>query len=120
VGIATVVVASVLAYPFIEIVFSASYLPAAALVLPLALAQMVRGVTTVYNQYLAAHARGRELRNAAIVLTISNVVLNFALIPPFGAMGAAWASVLALVVNLVAHVVYYRQSLADTARVMPA
>ena len=112
VGIATALLAWGLAHPFVEIVFSPSYLPVAALVLPLALAQMVRGVTAVYNQYLGAHARGRELRNTAIVLTASNVILNFALIPPFGAMGAAWASFLALVLNLVAHVVYYRRSIA--------
>jgi O-antigen/teichoic acid export membrane protein len=38
------------------------------------------------------------------------VAFNFALIPSFGASGAAWASLLALVANLVAHVVFYRRS----------
>jgi O-antigen/teichoic acid export membrane protein len=116
IGIAAVLLAWGLARPFIEIVFSPRYLPAAALVLPLALAQMVRGVTTVYNNYLAAQAKGRELRNAAGVLTASNVILNFALIPPFGAMGAAWASFFALVLNLVAHIAYYRRSVSAGRR----
>jgi O-antigen/teichoic acid export membrane protein len=116
VGILAALVAWALAQSFVEIVFSASYLPAAALVMPLVLAQMVRGVTTVYNHFLAAQARGRELRNAAIVLTVSNVILNFALIPPFGAKGAAWASFFALVLNLLAHVFYYRRSIANAAR----
>ena len=51
-----------------------------------------------------------ELRNAGLVLTGSNIVFNFALIPPFGAQGAAWASLLALGVNFLAHVFFYRRS----------
>ena len=66
--------------------------------------------------YLSAHALGRALRNAGLVLTVSNVVFNFALIPPFGAAGAAWASVLALVANLAAHVVGYRRVAHGIAR----
>jgi O-antigen/teichoic acid export membrane protein len=43
------------------------------------------------------------------VLTLSNVAFNFALIPPYGAHGAAWASLLALLANLIAHVFFYRR-----------
>jgi O-antigen/teichoic acid export membrane protein len=109
VGCAAVVLAWGLAPPFLRLVFSPRYAAAGALVLPLALAQLVRGVTSVYNGFLAAHARGRELRNTSVVLTVTNVALNFALIPPFGAAGAAWASFLALTVNLVSYVLYYRR-----------
>lgn len=110
VGIPVAVAAWLLAEPFLRIVFSPAFAAASALVLPLALAQMIRGVTTVYNSFLSAHARGRELRNAAVVLTASNIVFNFALIPTFGASGAAWASFLALGCNYLAHVFYYRQT----------
>jgi O-antigen/teichoic acid export membrane protein len=103
------VVAVVLAGPFIRLVFSERYTPAVALVAPLVLAQGIRSITSIYNAFLAAQARGRELRNAAVVLTGSNVLLNFALIPPFGALGAAWASVVALTLNLWAHHVGYRR-----------
>jgi O-antigen/teichoic acid export membrane protein len=110
------VVAGILvAHPAVDAVFGPRYATAAGLVGPLVAAQAVRGVTTVYNQYLSAHGRGRELRNAALVLTGSNVVLNVALIPPFGAMGAAWASLLALIANFIAHVVVYRRSQASAA-----
>jgi O-antigen/teichoic acid export membrane protein len=105
-----------LAHSVIPLAFSNRYAPAIALVPPLALAQTVRGVTTVYNTFLSGHGSGRELRSAALVLTSSNLALNFALIPPFGAQGAAWASVGALVVNLAAHVLLYRRWLrAPTA-----
>ena len=102
--------AALAAGPLIALVFPPGYAPVAALVLPLVAAEAVRGVTSMYNAYLSAHGMGRELRNAALVLTGSNVALNVALIPPFGASGAAWASLLALVANLAAHVVAYRRS----------
>jgi O-antigen/teichoic acid export membrane protein len=115
VGSAAVVLTVALALPFLHIVFSSDYTAVYPLVLPLALAQLIRGVTTVYNSFLSAHGRGRELRNAACVLTISNIVLNFALIPTFGATGAAWASFVALVFNFLAHVFYYRQAVNATS-----
>jgi len=46
------------------------------------------------------------------VLALSNVAFNFALIPRFGAQGAAWASLLALGVNFLAHVYFYRRAYA--------
>src|SRR6266542_1520082 len=84
-------------------------LPGAGLLPPLALAASVRSVTSIYNGFLAAHGRGPELRNAALALTCSNLVLNVALIPPFGAVGAAWASLVALLCNLAAHMASYRR-----------
>lgn len=110
IGLAGALGATILVRPFVHLVLSDRYLPVAALVLPLALASAVRGVTTLFNSFLTAHARGKELRNAAVVLTVSNVALNFALIPPFGAMGAAWASLVALIANLIVHVISYQRT----------
>jgi O-antigen/teichoic acid export membrane protein len=108
-GLALALAAWLASRTFIEAVFREQYVDAAALVLPLALARAVGGVTSLYNFFLAGHGRGKDLRNASLVLACSNLVLNFALIPPFGAMGAALASLLALIANLVAHVVLYRR-----------
>jgi O-antigen/teichoic acid export membrane protein len=112
VGAVCAVTAWLLADPVIRLFFSDRYVAAAALVLPLALGEFVRGVTTLFNNFLSAHRRGREMRDAGLILTASNLVFNFALIPPFGASGAAWASLLALTVNLVGYVVFYRRSFA--------
>jgi O-antigen/teichoic acid export membrane protein len=109
-GAAFALGAVLLAEPAIRIVFSAQYSAAAGLMPALALAQVVRGVTAVYNTFLSAHGDGVALRNAGLVLAASNVAFNFALIPPYGAHGAAWASLLALVANLIAHVLFYRRS----------
>jgi O-antigen/teichoic acid export membrane protein len=115
IGSLSALLATLLAEPFIRLAFSQRYAPAAALVLPLALAQAVRGIAGIYNTFLSSHGRGRQLRNAGFVLTASNLIFNFALIPPFGAVGAAWASLAALIVNLAAYVVFYRRSLREAA-----
>jgi O-antigen/teichoic acid export membrane protein len=107
VGAVTALVAWLLAEPAIRVLFAARYLPAAGLVLPLVLATVVRGVTGIFNAFLSAHGRGRDLRNAGLILTGSNLGFNFALIPTFGASGAAWASFFALVANLGAHAYFY-------------
>ena len=76
----------------------------------------MRGVTTFYNTFMSAHARGREMRNVAFILTVSNLLFNFALIPPFGATGAAWASLLALLVNYLAYLIQYRRYVRGTVQ----
>jgi O-antigen/teichoic acid export membrane protein len=101
----------IFAGPVIDVVFGARYAEARDLAVVLAIAQAIRGVTAVYNNYMMATAMGVALRNSALVLTISNVVFNFSLIPSFGAMGAAWASVLALIVNYFARIYYYRREI---------
>ncbi|MGW3150751.1 lipopolysaccharide biosynthesis protein [Streptomyces sp. NPDC001177] len=109
---------SMLAGPLVRLVYSDKFVMAAALVPVLAAAQVVSAVTRLFNSFLAAHGLGSDLRTAAITLTVSNLVLNLLLIPVYGAAGAAWASLLALAVNLIAHVVRYRRAVAagETAR----
>jgi O-antigen/teichoic acid export membrane protein len=110
VGSACAILAWAVAEPAIRIFFSARYVPAASLVLPLALAQFTRGVTGIFNSFMNAHGKGKDLRNTGLILTVSNLTLNFILIPPFGASGAAWASLLALVINLAGYFFYYLRS----------
>ncbi|MFD4142145.1 lipopolysaccharide biosynthesis protein [Streptomyces sp. NPDC058572] len=108
-------VLSVAAEPLVRLVFSSEFLPAARLMPVVAAAQLINAVTRLFNTFLAAHALGKDLRAAAIALTLSNLVLNVVLIPWFGAAGAAWASVVALAVNLFVHIGRYRRAVAERA-----
>lgn len=90
-----------------------AYRPMVLLSLPLAMAQAVRGLSSPLNIFLVSHGRGREQMTQGMILAGSNIVLNFGLIPPFGAQGAAWASFGALLCNLIAYVWLYRRTLAD-------
>jgi O-antigen/teichoic acid export membrane protein len=91
--------------------FSEKFLPTVPLILPLALTAFFSGMFQPYNYFLAAKGKGKYLRNAAIILTVCNLVGNFTLIPIYGALGAAYASLFSLIVDYVAHVHYYRKSI---------
>jgi O-antigen/teichoic acid export membrane protein len=118
-GLVVVLALWLLGGTVIDVIFSKRYAGAAVLLVALALAQAVRGVTSIYNSFLGAHGMGDELRRASVVLTLANVIFNVGLIPPFGALGAAWASFLALVINLGAHIHYYRRA-SPTPEASPA
>jgi O-antigen/teichoic acid export membrane protein len=112
IGVVLVLMLSLAGEPLVQFLFAPALASTARYIPPLAIAEGLRGITSVYNSYLSAQGLGRELRNAGIVLTVSNLMLNVALIPPYGAAGAAWASVLALLANLLAHIIGYRRSLS--------
>jgi hypothetical protein len=115
-------VSAVLAFSSVPLAFGATvlvvtmflpdaYRPMILLSLPLAMAQVVRGLSSPLNIFLVSHGRGREQMWQGGILASSNIVLNFALIPPFGAQGAAWASFGALLCNLASYVWLYRRTL---------
>ncbi|WP_055492154.1 lipopolysaccharide biosynthesis protein [Streptomyces sp. TP-A0356] len=110
---------STLAEPVVRLVYSEKFEMAAGLVPVLAAAQVISAVTRLFNSFLAAHGLGSDLRTAAITLTVSNLVLNLLLIPAFGAAGAAWASLLALAVNLIAHILRYRRAVDAGETALP-
>lgn len=112
-AVAGSVAAAAVGRPLVVAVFSSRYRSVADLLVPLAMAEGLRSVTSLYTSFQAAHGRGKALRKAATVLTASNLVFNVGLIPAFGAIGAAWASFLALLLNLLAHMTYYRRSLSS-------
>jgi len=54
----------------------------------------------VWNPILAAFERTRTIMWASVASGLTNVAANFVLIPRFGAIGSAWATVVALVTAL--------------------
>ncbi len=89
-------------------VFSSAYPELPLYVAILAVAYALRGVAALYSGYLAARGRGEVLRRAGFALTAANVVPNFTLIPAFGGIGAAWAGLIAMALNLAMLVRGYR------------
>jgi O-antigen/teichoic acid export membrane protein len=103
VGGAGALLLALVASPLIDLVYGPEFAGAAALVLPLALAEAMRGVAGFPNQFFNAHGEGRAIRRVGIVFTVTNLIANLALIPPFGAEGAAWASFGAMLINLASY-----------------
>jgi O-antigen/teichoic acid export membrane protein len=95
-------------------VFSDAYAELPVYAAILAMAYAIRGIAALYSSYLSARGLGREMRNAGLALTAANIVLNVALIPTLGGIGAALASVFALSINLTMLIRGYRGSAAQS------
>ncbi len=98
----------------ISILFSEKFLPATPLILPLVLAAFFSGLTQPFNIFLSAKGLGKYLRNIAIIVSISVLVLNIILINLFGIMGAAIAALVTQIINLITHYLYYRKHLSSS------
>ena len=69
------------------------------------------GLTQPYNFFLSAKGKGNYLRNSAFILSITTIGFNLLLIPQLAAMGAAIATTLSMLINLITHMYYYRSTL---------
>jgi len=108
-GLSATTVGFVLATLIIPRYLNSDLDEAAILVIPLGLTATVGAVCTLMASYLNARAAGRALRNASLALFLSNLVFSPALILPFGAMGAAIASLMAMLVTFAAYAIYVRR-----------
>lgn len=92
----------------LRLLFPPKYAAAATLLIPFALLNFFQGLFQPYNIFLAAHGRGAELRNTAVIFTIVSIVGLLVLTPRFGVDGAAWSGVIAMTINYLLNFVYYR------------
>ena len=88
--------------------FFPQYSGAAPLLLPFAALNLFVGLFQPYNMFLASHGRGKELRNIAILVTITSVGGLFLIVPRFGVVGAAWTGAAAMALDYLLHLYYYR------------
>ena len=79
-------------------------------ILPLAiLYSVINGVSAIFNSFMNAKGMAEELKRLAIIGAIANLVFNFALIIPFGALGGVVASLLVIITILIARVFYCKK-----------
>lgn len=67
------------------------------------------GMSKLHNAYLGANSCGKIMRNTSFCMMIVNLIGNFALIPPFGAVGAAVSSGIAMTVFCFMTLYFYRK-----------
>jgi len=111
-----------LADPLISILFEGQYGPSAFLLEILVVNLIPLSLMPVIAPYFAASNRARALTLYMGVATVFNVTLNLALIPTYGAAGAAVAAVssqvLLLVIAYVKHVQFFGHQLRATVPVI--
>ncbi len=81
------------AAPMIQLLYGKEYLPTAALLIVLIWSEVPVFFGVVINSGLIARGLQRYLPASTIAGAIVNVVLNLAVIPRYGALGASWATV---------------------------
>ncbi len=93
----------------IVILFSNEYLLAVPLILPLALAGFFQGMYQPYNMFLKAHRKGEWLKKMSFVMGGVNFLGNIILIPLWGAIGAAIASIMGTFIYFLLCIFYYQK-----------
>ena len=93
--------------------FSDKFLPVVPLILPLAFAGLFQGMYQPYNMFLAAHRKGKWMRNMAWMMAAGNFLCNIILIPIWGAMGAAIASAVSMGFAICVYLHYYKKYLKE-------
>ncbi len=77
----------------VRVIFSPDYSPAIPLLIPLAIAFGISGLSKTYTYFLVVKGEGIAIRNISLILIGVNLILNLILIPLSGMAGAAYARI---------------------------
>jgi O-antigen/teichoic acid export membrane protein len=70
---------------------------------------ILNGLADFINRFLGSHGKGKALRNSAILVGFSLLILNIIFIPRFGETGAAYTKLLSGVIYLLSMYWFYRR-----------
>ncbi len=96
----TVAVAA-LAFLFVTLVLPRSYASSTTLIIPLGIAAIIFGMTRVVQGVLVSLTYSSRISVVEIIGSISCLIFYVALIPHWGALGAAWGSALGYGITLI-------------------
>lgn len=94
--------------------YTTNYLRAVSLAYILGLGMIIHGMGDVFNRFLCAKGKGREVRNGAFVSGGVNVAAFLILVPLFSSLGASIARLMLGVSYFTAMYLYYRASISKT------
>jgi len=99
----------ILVTPFIKYFYSTRFNPVINLTFIVSFGIILNGFADFFNRFLGSHGKGKALRNSAIIVGFSVMILNVILIPRFGEEGAAWTTFFSGVTYFVCIFWYYRR-----------
>ncbi len=89
-------------------IFSAKYMESIPVLIPLAIAFGMGGLSKIYTYFLIAKGEGKIIRNISIILIIVNIVFNILLIPLLGITGSAYARIITFILDFIFVYIGYR------------
>ncbi|MBX0303030.1 flippase [Haloarcula salinisoli] len=90
---------AVFATDFISIIYQSKYASGGPVLAVLALGFAAKNVLSIHNSILQAVARSKTLSANTVIAAVSNLLLNVLLIPRFGLVGAAIATLLSFLIR---------------------
>jgi len=96
------------------LLYPADFAPAVSLAYYVAIAKTFNGLGDFFNRFLGAHGKGKELRNGAFVVGLSNVLGYILLVHLIGVKGAALTMLISRTMYfsmMLYYYVYYRKQI---------
>lgn len=90
------------------VMYSSEYLASVSLAYVLGAAMIFHGFGDIFNKFLCAKARGREVRNGAFITGAVNILAFAILVPVLGGTGAAIARLFLGITYLIIMLLYYK------------
>ncbi|MBN2365700.1 MAG: lipopolysaccharide biosynthesis protein, partial [Calditrichaeota bacterium] len=85
----------------VRTVFSQNYEASIPVLIPLAVAFGISGLSKTYTYFLIVKGEGAVIRNISLILIAVNLILNLILIPVFGIIGSAYARIATFSVDFI-------------------
>ena len=104
--------ANVLGYMIVVFFLNRDYHDVTILLPLMSIAVAFQASYQPYNNWLASNGYGKLLKKKAYYSALTNVILNFLLIPYYGAAGAVLASIVSMSLSYILHKYYYKTSLS--------
>ena len=95
--------------PFIKYFYGPDFYPVISLTYVVSFGVILNGLADFINRFLGSHGKGKALRNSAILVGFSLLILNIIFIPRFGETGAAYTKLLSGVIYLLSMYWFYRR-----------
>lgn len=96
----------------VTLIFGAEYIDSVIMLQYLSIGFILYGVGDFFNRFLLAKGKGKELRNASVIVGITLLFANFIFIYWFGGEGAAIARILSGVMYTAIILYYYKKEIA--------
>ena len=97
----------IVAEPIVRTIYGEEYIDSVMILHILSLGILLYGVSDVYNRFLLAKGKGKELRNTSYIVGVMLLIANLILIREFGAIGAAMATVISGSIYFIVISFYY-------------
>jgi O-antigen/teichoic acid export membrane protein len=98
-----------LVHPFIKYFYGPEFYPVISLTYVVSFGVILNGLADFINRFLGSHGMGKALRNSAIIVGFSLLILNIIFIPRFGETGAAYTKLLSGLIYLLSMYWFYRK-----------